>query len=87
SLSSCAIQVDLELGHPARLRDKGTSAGFAHDWTVFVRGMQVDNIWRLVQQVCFLIRWPSFLGCGSKCYQSRDDKLLVKVSFIGNNCR
>lgn len=36
SFVSFKVQVDLELGHTAQLWYKGTLAGFAHDWTVFV---------------------------------------------------
>uniref|UniRef100_A0A671WU60 YEATS domain-containing protein n=1 Tax=Sparus aurata TaxID=8175 RepID=A0A671WU60_SPAAU len=49
----CKVQVNLELGHNAQLREKETSEDFTHDWTVFVRGQQTDEIQHMVEKVVF----------------------------------
>ncbi|XP_044054865.1 protein ENL-like isoform X2 [Siniperca chuatsi] len=49
----CKVQVDLELGHRAQLREKETSEDFTHDWTVFVRGPETGDIQKLVEKVVF----------------------------------
>lgn len=43
----------IELGHRANLRPKPTAEGFTHDWTVFVRGPEGNNIQHFVEKVVF----------------------------------
>ncbi|XP_035222377.1 protein AF-9-like, partial [Stegodyphus dumicola] len=48
-----SVEVKIELGHRAILREKPTSEGFTHDWTVFVRGAEGHNIQYFVEKVVF----------------------------------
>ncbi|XP_043953737.1 protein AF-9 isoform X3 [Gambusia affinis] len=50
---SGAVQVKLELGHRAQFRKKPTAEGFTHDWMVFVRGPENNNIQHFVEKVVF----------------------------------
>ncbi|XP_054716606.1 protein AF-9-like [Uloborus diversus] len=50
-----SVEVKLELGHRAGLRDKKTAEGFTHDWTVFVRGAEGSNIQYFVEKVVFYL--------------------------------
>lgn len=47
------VQLNLELGHRAQLKEKETSEGFTHDWTMFVRGPETGDIQQLVEKVVF----------------------------------
>jgi YEATS domain-containing protein 1/3 len=47
--------VKLELGHHAILRDRPTTDGFTHDWTMFVRGPEGINIQHFVEKVVFYL--------------------------------
>lgn len=49
----CTVQVKLELGHHAQLRQKPTTEGFTHDWMVFVRGAEQCEIQHFVEKVVF----------------------------------
>ncbi|XP_038067885.1 protein ENL-like [Patiria miniata] len=52
-MSTQSVQVKLELGHRANIRDKPTPQGFTHDWMVFVRGPEGSNIHHFVDKVVF----------------------------------
>ncbi|XP_053178617.1 protein ENL-like [Scomber japonicus] len=47
------VQLNLELGHRAQLKEKETSESFTHDWTIFVRGPETGDIQQLVEKVVF----------------------------------
>lgn len=47
------VQVKIELGHRATLKKKPTAEGFTHDWSVFVRGPEGNNIQHFVEKVVF----------------------------------
>ncbi|CAK6971298.1 protein ENL-like [Scomber scombrus] len=47
------VQLNLELGHRAQLKEKETSESFTHDWTIFVRGPETGEIQQLVEKVVF----------------------------------
>ncbi|XP_059198031.1 protein ENL-like isoform X2 [Centropristis striata] len=49
----CEVQLNLELGHIAQLREKETPEDFTHDWTAFVRGPQTGDLQHLVEKVVF----------------------------------
>ncbi|KAJ6654470.1 hypothetical protein lerEdw1_006891 [Lerista edwardsae] len=49
----CTVEVKLELGHHAQLREKPTSEGFTHDWMVFVRGPEQFEVQHFVEKVVF----------------------------------
>ncbi|XP_059198033.1 protein ENL-like isoform X4 [Centropristis striata] len=51
----CEVQLNLELGHIAQLREKETPEDFTHDWTAFVRGPQTGDLQHLEKpkKVCF----------------------------------
>ncbi|GAB6021320.1 myeloid lymphoid or mixed-lineage leukemia (trithorax, ) [Chamberlinius hualienensis] len=48
-----SVQVKIDLGHRAILREEITDDGFTHDWTVFVRGPGSFNICNFVEKVIF----------------------------------
>ncbi|XP_071795335.1 uncharacterized protein [Asterias amurensis] len=52
-MTTQSVQVKLELGHRANIRDKRTPQGFTHDWLVFVRGPEGSNIQHFVDKVVF----------------------------------
>ena len=47
------MQVKLEIGHKAACRSEPTPEGFTHDWTVFVRGSEGNDISHFVEKVIF----------------------------------
>ncbi|XP_028281828.1 protein ENL-like [Parambassis ranga] len=53
--NQCTVQVKLELGHRAQLREKVTSEGFTHDWMVFVQGPETGDIQHFVEKVVFCL--------------------------------
>uniref|UniRef100_A0A6P7G415 Protein ENL isoform X1 n=2 Tax=Diabrotica virgifera virgifera TaxID=50390 RepID=A0A6P7G415_DIAVI len=48
-----SLTILLELGHSASLKQKKDSAGFTHDWEVFVRGQNEAKIQYYVEKVVF----------------------------------
>ncbi|XP_044218320.1 protein ENL-like isoform X2 [Thunnus albacares] len=52
-LHECTVQLNLELGHRARLKTKETSENVTHDWTMFVRGPETGDIQQLIKKVVF----------------------------------
>ncbi|XP_022110263.1 protein AF-9-like [Acanthaster planci] len=52
-MTTQSVQVKLELGHRANIREKPTPQGFTHDWLVFVRGPEGSNIQHFVDKVVF----------------------------------
>lgn len=55
TLNPQCVQVKLEFGHNAQIRTKPTSEGFTHDWDVFVRGSEGNEIHHCVEKVVFLL--------------------------------
>ncbi|XP_073332633.1 protein ENL-like [Pagrus major] len=53
NMDQSKVQVNLELGHTVQLRERETSEDFTHDWTVFVRGQQTDDIQHFTHKVVF----------------------------------
>lgn len=47
--------VELILGHRAALREKPTIEGYSHDWEVYVKGDQGNNIQSFVDRVIFTL--------------------------------
>lgn len=47
------IRIVLEIGHSASLKNKASPEGFTHDWELFVRGSDGNNISRFVDKVVF----------------------------------
>ncbi|ELT90175.1 hypothetical protein CAPTEDRAFT_223937 [Capitella teleta] len=54
-LNNESVQVKLELGHSAVLRDRPTPDGLTHDWTMFIRGPEGSNIQHFVEKVIFYL--------------------------------
>lgn len=54
-MTTQCVQVKLEFGHNAQIRTKPTSDGFTHDWDVFVRGSEGNEIHHCVEKVVFLL--------------------------------
>ncbi len=52
-LQSVAVELTIELGHTASLRNKKPNDGFTHDFTVFVRGAEKHEIRNVVEKVVF----------------------------------
>lgn len=49
------VCVNVVVGHSARWREKKTSKGYTHDWTLFVRGKDDKDISHFVKEVVFHI--------------------------------
>jgi len=49
------VQVVIELGHRAIVRNEPTSEGFTHDWTLFVCGAKKNDISHFVDKVVFYL--------------------------------
>lgn len=51
------MRITLECGHTAMLRMRTTSAGYTHDWEVFVRGVDNADIHHYIEkgEKCFLL--------------------------------
>ena len=47
------MEILLEFGHYAKLRQKPTVEGFTHDWVVYLRGSGTSNIQHFVDKVEF----------------------------------
>ncbi|XP_033124001.1 protein ENL-like isoform X1 [Anneissia japonica] len=54
-MTTQCVQVKLDLGHRAAFRKTPTPEGFTHDWTVFVRGPDGNNIQHFVEKVIFFL--------------------------------
>jgi len=54
------VVVKIEVGHRATLKPKETPDGHTHDWTVFVRGAEGNNIEHIIDKVIFFLhkRFP-----------------------------
>lgn len=50
-----SVEVKIELGHKAILKDQPTAEGYTHDWTVFVKGPEGCKIENFVEKVIFLL--------------------------------
>lgn len=48
-----SIRVQFEIGHEAKLKVKPTPEGFTHDWELFVRGCNSDDISSYIEKVVF----------------------------------
>ena len=47
------LTVPIELGHRAHYKERPSSDGFTHDWTVFVRGVDGAGMGDIVEKVVF----------------------------------
>ncbi|XP_071965221.1 protein ENL-like isoform X2 [Antedon mediterranea] len=54
-MTTQCVQVKLDLGHRASFRKEPTPKGFTHDWSVFVRGPDGNNIQHFVEKVVFVL--------------------------------
>ncbi|XP_018496270.1 protein AF-9 [Galendromus occidentalis] len=54
-MTSQSLEVKIELGHKAVLKETPTAEGYTHDWTVFVRGPEGCRIENFVEKVVFLL--------------------------------
>lgn len=52
-MTTQCVQVKLEFGHSASIRNKPSADGFTHDWIVFVRGSEGNDIHHFVEKVIF----------------------------------
>lgn len=50
-----SVEVKIELGHKAVLKDQPTAEGYTHDWTVFVKGPEGCKIDNFVEKVIFML--------------------------------
>ncbi|OQR78189.1 hypothetical protein BIW11_06565 [Tropilaelaps mercedesae] len=50
-----SVEVKIELGHKAILKEQATAEGYTHDWTVFVKGPEGCKIENFVEKVIFLL--------------------------------
>lgn len=48
-----SVKVVLEIGHEAKLKHKPTLDGFTHDWELYVRGCDSNDISHFVEKVVF----------------------------------
>ncbi|XP_037079482.1 protein AF-9-like [Pollicipes pollicipes] len=53
AMAYSAVQVMLELGHRAVIRDEPTAEGYTHDWAVFVRGPDQNPVEAFIDKVVF----------------------------------
>ncbi|XP_002165177.3 protein AF-9 [Hydra vulgaris] len=55
--SSCdkRVQVKIEVGHQSVCKNVVTPTGFTHDWNIFVRGAEGNDISHFVEKVVFLL--------------------------------
>lgn len=50
-----SVKVVFEIGHVASLKSKVTHEGFTHDWELFVRGCDSNDISHYVDKVVFTL--------------------------------
>ena len=50
-----AIQITLEVGHKAHVKDKPDPKDNTHDWNVFIRGSESQSIEKLINKVVFTL--------------------------------
>lgn len=48
-----AVKVLFEVGHTSKLKSKLTPDGFTHDWELYVRGTDKNDISHFVEKVVF----------------------------------
>lgn len=48
-----SIKVTFEIGHEAKLKTKTTPDGFTHDWELYVKGCDGNDISNFVDKVVF----------------------------------
>lgn len=48
-----SVRVAFDVGHSATVKGKTTAEGFTHDWELYVRGVDSNNIQRFVDKVVF----------------------------------
>lgn len=48
-----SVKIYYEVGHIASLKSKTTVEGFTHDWELFLRGSDNNNITRIIDKVIF----------------------------------
>lgn len=48
-----SIKVTFEIGHEAKLKTKTTPDGFTHDWELYVKGCDGNDISQFVEKVVF----------------------------------
>lgn len=48
-----AIRITFEIGHIASPKNKVTSEGFTHDWELFVRGCDSNDISHCIDKIVF----------------------------------
>lgn len=48
-----SVKIVYEVGHIASLKSKTTVEGFTHDWELFLRGIDNNNITRIIDKVVF----------------------------------
>lgn len=48
-----SVKIQFELGHVASLKNKITPEGFTHDWELFVRGIDSEDISQYIEKVVF----------------------------------
>lgn len=48
-----SVKVTFDIGHESTLRNKPTPDGFTHDWELYVRGCDSNDISQFVDRVVF----------------------------------
>lgn len=51
--SKMRIKIAFEIGHSSSKKNKTSPEGFTHDWELFVRGSDGNNVSRFVDKVVF----------------------------------
>lgn len=61
------IKNSIEIGHTAQQKAKASPEGFTHDWELFVRGADGNNLSSFVDKIVFNLHESFPKPCRSKC--------------------
>lgn len=77
------IKVVFEIGHSASPKSKKSPEGFTHDWELYVRGSEGNNISRFVDRVVFNLHesFPKPIR-GKIAHESHSEYDLIFISSL-----
>lgn len=81
--SKMRIKVAFEIGHSASPKSKKSPEGFTHDWELYVRGSEGNNISRFVDRVVFNLHesFPKPIR-GKIAHESHSEYDLIFISSL-----
>lgn len=76
-----AIRITFEIGHIASPKNKITSDGFTHDWELFVRGCDSNDISHCIDKVVFNLHDSFPKPKRGKLTQKKKKKIVNSIKY------